>query len=189
MCSGHPPAGPVRPRKLGHVVMGRRMRPPSQRFFTDGSDSRSANPGPALRHSCAVPPIITMCWCQQAPIPFVHHTAWQVDDVDEVGRGATAMLHEHPERHVWGLGRHHIGSNFFWYLKDPAGNFTEYYSDIDCIIDDALWQPGVWRAPKACTTGGHLRLPRSWRRGSRGPDDGIAFAVRRCVPSTLDDDE
>ena len=74
---------------------------------------------------------------------FLHHTAWEVDDVDEVGRGATAMLEGHPERHVWGLGRHHIGSNFFWYLRDPAGNFSEYYSDLDCIVDDALWEPSV----------------------------------------------
>ena len=29
----------------------------------------------------------------------------------------------------------------FWYLKDPAGNFSEYYSDMDCIIDDQLWTP------------------------------------------------
>ncbi len=28
-----------------------------------------------------------------------------------------------------------------WYLKDPAGNFSEYYSDMDCIIDDQLWTP------------------------------------------------
>ncbi len=54
-----------------------------------------------------------------------------VDDVDEVGRGAVAMLPDHPERHIWGMGRHHAGSNFFWYLKDPAGNFSEYYSDMD----------------------------------------------------------
>jgi len=24
---------------------------------------------------------------QQAPLDFLHHTAWEVDDVDEVGRG------------------------------------------------------------------------------------------------------
>jgi hypothetical protein len=51
------------------------------------------------------------------------------------------MLEDHPERHVWGLGRHYGGSNFFWYLKDPAGNFSEYYSDMDCIVDDQLWTP------------------------------------------------
>ena len=81
---------------------------------------------------------------QQAPVDFLHHTSWQVDDVDEIGRGATAMLEKDPARHVWGLGRHHIGSNFFWYLKDPAGNFTEYYADLDCVLDDQLWKPGVW---------------------------------------------
>src|SRR5947208_1921037 len=80
---------------------------------------------------------------RQAPVNFLHHTAWEVDDVDEVGRGATAMLEGHPERHVWGLGRHHIGSNFFWYLKDPVGNFSEYYSDLDIILDDQLWKPSV----------------------------------------------
>ena len=53
------------------------------------------------------------------------------------------MLEADPDRHSWGLGRHFIGSNFFWYLRDPAGNFSEYYSDMDCIVDDALWQPGV----------------------------------------------
>src|SRR6185437_8650579 len=80
---------------------------------------------------------------QQAPVADLHHTSWQVDDVDEVGRGASAMLAADPGRHVWGLGRHHVGSNFFWYLRDPAGNFSEYYSDLDCIVDDALWKPGA----------------------------------------------
>ena len=76
-----------------------------------------------------------------APVSFLHHTSWQVDDVDDVGRGASSMLEDHPERHIWGLGRHYGGSNFFWYLKDPAGNFSEYYSDMDCIVDDQLWTP------------------------------------------------
>ena len=25
--------------------------------------------------------------------------------------------------------------------QDPAGNFSEYYSDMDCILDDQLWTP------------------------------------------------
>ena len=28
--------------------------------------------------------------------------------------------------------------------RDPAGNFTEYYADLDCIVDDQLWKPGVF---------------------------------------------
>jgi hypothetical protein len=45
-------------------------------------------------------------------------------------------------------GRHHVGSNF-WYFKDPAGNFSEYYSDMDCILDDALWKAGDWTDSRA----------------------------------------
>jgi hypothetical protein len=29
-------------------------------------------------------------------------------------------------------------------LRDPAGNFSEYYSDMDAITDDQLWIPGTW---------------------------------------------
>jgi len=134
----------VRPRKLGHVVLGSTDQPRSQRFFQEGlgfkvSDSVA---GHAAFMRCSTDHHNLLV--QQAPVAFLHHTSWQVDDVDEVGRGATAMLEIDPSRHVWGLGRHHIGSNFFWYLKDPAGNFSEYYSDLDCIIDDQLWTPRSW---------------------------------------------
>lgn len=140
---------PVRPRKLGHVVLGSTDREASQRFFTEGV---------GLKVSDTIEGIAAFMRCstdhhnilvQGAPISMLHHTSWQVDDVDEVGRGASAMLEQDPARHVWGLGRHAIGSNFFWYLKDPAGNFSEYYSDIDCIVDDALWHPGVWEGARA----------------------------------------
>ena len=83
-----------------------------------------------------------------APVGFLHHTSWQVDDIDEIGRGAMRMLETDPGRHVWGLGRHHAGSNFFWYLKDPAGNFSEYYSDMDCIVNDQLWTPEALEGAK-----------------------------------------
>ena len=138
----------VRPRKLGHVVIGSTDQAATQKFFTDGI---------GLKISDVVPSTAAFMRCstdhhnilvQQAPVDFLHHTSWQVDDIDEIGRGAMAMLEQDPGRHVWGLGRHHIGSNFFWYLKDPAGNFSEYYSDIDCIVDDALWEPGVWEGMK-----------------------------------------
>jgi hypothetical protein len=63
-----------------------------------------------------------------------------MEDVDAVGRAAAAMVAADPTRHVWGLGRHGIGSNYFWYLRDPAGNFAEYTSDLDVIVDDEAWR-------------------------------------------------
>lgn len=134
----------VRPRKLSHVVLGSPDQAVTERFFIEGlgfkvSDS-IAGVASFLRCSTEHHNVLV----QGAPVPFLHHTSWQVDDVDEIGRGAAAMLAADPGRHVWGLGRHFIGSNFFWYLKDPAGNFAEYSSDIDVIVDDEVWEPGVW---------------------------------------------
>ncbi len=138
----------VRPRKLGHVVLGSTDQERSERFFADGlgfkiSDSVT---GQAAFMRCSTDHHNVLV--QQAPLAFLHHTSWQVNDIDEIGRGATSMLEKDPGRHVWGLGRHHIGSNFFWYLRDPAGNFSEYYSDLDCIVDDALWTPEVWEGAR-----------------------------------------
>jgi len=133
----------VRPRRLGHVVVGSLNQEASQHFFTEGLGFKVTDHVPSLASFLRCSTDHHNLLLQQAPLNFLHHTAWEVDDVDEVGRGASAMLEEHPERHVWGLGRHHIGSNFFWYLKDPAGNFSEYYADLDCILDDQLWDPTV----------------------------------------------
>ena len=133
--------GPVAPRKLGHAVMGSTDPEATEAFFVAGLgfkiSDRIKGAGAFMRCSTDHHNVLVL----GAPVSFLHHTSWQVDDVDDVGRGAHAMLEDHPERHVWGLGRHYGGSNFFWYLKDPAGNFSEYYSDMDCIVDDQLWTP------------------------------------------------
>jgi catechol 2,3-dioxygenase-like lactoylglutathione lyase family enzyme len=136
--------GPVRPRKLGHVVIGTPDAQASRRFFVEGIGFKVSDEvdGVAAFLRCSTDHHNLLI--QPSPVAFLHHTAWQVDDVDEVGRGAMRMLEGHPERHVWGLGRHFIGSNFFWYLRDPAGNFSEYYSDLDIITDDQRWTPGAW---------------------------------------------
>jgi catechol 2,3-dioxygenase-like lactoylglutathione lyase family enzyme len=135
---------PIRPRKLGHVVIGTLDAEASQRFFVDGVGFKVSDQvrGAAAFMRCSTDHHNLLL--QPSPVAFLHHTSWQVEDVDEVGRGAMRMLEGHPERHVWGLGRHFIGSNFFWYLRDPAGNFSEYYSDMDTITDDQLWTPGTW---------------------------------------------
>ena len=134
----------VQPRKLGHAVVGTTDLESTTAFFRDGLGFKASDyikgHGAFLRCSTDHHNILVLA----APVTFLHHSSWQVDDIDEVGRGASAMLQDHPERHIWGLGRHHAGSNFFWYLKDPAGNFSEYYSDLDCIVDDQLWQPEVF---------------------------------------------
>lgn len=135
--------GAVTPRKLGHAVLGSTDLAASMRFFTEGLGFKVSDymgdRAAFLRCSVDHHNVLVMA----APVSFLHHTSWQVDDIDEVGRGAHAMLEGHPERHIWGLGRHYAGANFFYYLKDPAGNFSEYYSDMDTIPEDELWDPDV----------------------------------------------
>lgn len=135
---------PVRPRKLGHTVIGTTSLEATTGFFIDGLGFKVSDyigdKGAFMRCSLDHHNVLALA----APVSFLHHTSWQVDDVDDVGRGARTMLDGNPQRHVWGLGRHHAGSNFFWYLKDPAGNFSEYYSDMDCIPDNEIWKPEVF---------------------------------------------
>lgn len=164
--------GPVRPKKLGHVVVGSVDLPTTRKFFTAGLGFKvsdvAGEHGVFLRCSTDHHNVMLL----QMPVNFLHHTSWQVDDVDEIGRGASAMLAGNPERHVWGLGRHHAGSNFFWYLKDPAGNFSEYYSDMDCIPDDELWTPEVLEGAKGLFNWGPPPPP-----SFLAPDDLAALMV------------
>ena len=141
-------SGPVAPRKLGHVVIGTTGIDATTAFFRDGlglkvSDYLKDN-GAFLRCSTDHHNVLVL----RAPVVFPHHSSWQLDDIDEIGRGAHALLAEHPERHVWGLGRHHAGSNFFHYFKDPSGTFSEYYSDLDCIPEDQVWTPETFEGAR-----------------------------------------
>jgi catechol 2,3-dioxygenase-like lactoylglutathione lyase family enzyme len=139
---------PVRPRRLGHVVIGSTNREATRDFFLQGLGFKISDEVPGLASFMRCSDDHHNVLVQAAPVDFLHHTAWQVDDIDEIGRGATAMLEKDPSRHAWGLGRHYLGSNFFWYLRDPAGNFSEYFSDMDCVVDEAVWKPEVVTGPK-----------------------------------------
>ena len=156
----------ARPRKLGHVVLGSVDVAASNRFFIDGIGFKISDEvkGAAYFMRCSTDHHNLLI--QRAPVRFLHHTSWQVEDVDEIGLGAQALLSKDPSRHVWGFGRHHIGSNFFWYFRDPAGNFSEYYADMDCVIDDQLWKPQVWEGMQALYSWGPPPPPSFLR-----PDD------------------
>jgi catechol 2,3-dioxygenase-like lactoylglutathione lyase family enzyme len=133
----------ARPRKLGHVVFGSTHPEASEKFFIEGIGFKISDQVKGVASFLRCSKDHHNLLIQRAPVQFLHHTSWQVQDVDEIGLGARALLSEDPSRHVWGFGRHFIGSNFFWYFRDPAGNFAEYYADMDVIMDDQLWKPEV----------------------------------------------
>lgn len=70
-----------------------------------------------------------------------HHCAWDVSDVNQVGEGASQMAAA-GYRKGWGTGRHVLGSNYFHYVQDPWGSFSEYSADIDFVSAGHEWPAG-----------------------------------------------
>ena len=144
--AGRSPAlvdGGARPRRLGHVVLATPDLEASHAFFVRGIGFKESDAIGGLAWFLRCSTDHHNLLIQRAPVAFLHHTAWEVGDADEIGRGARELLAADPARHAWGFGRHHVGSNFFWYFRDPAGNFAEYYSDLDVVDDDDRWHPSA----------------------------------------------
>jgi hypothetical protein len=107
------------------------------------SDYQPLDEGPAAT------PIVSFLRCDRGATPTDHHTlaialgpqqglahaAFEVRDVDEIGRGA-AFLRERGHRHAWGIGRHILGSQLFDYWRAPDGAVVEHYTDGD-VFDAA----------------------------------------------------
>jgi len=73
-----------------------------------------------------------------------HHVAWDVARIDDVGIGASQMARA-GYKGGWGTGRHVLGSNYFHYVRDPWGSFSEYSADIDYVPAGAQWDAGNYR--------------------------------------------
>jgi catechol 2,3-dioxygenase-like lactoylglutathione lyase family enzyme len=83
--------------------------------------------------------------------PGFHHGSFEVPSIDAIALNADRMRGR-GHGAGWGLGRHTIGSNFFYYHPDPWGSWIEWFSDIDQIDDRWVareWEvpPHLWGAP------------------------------------------
>ena len=76
----------------------------------------------------------------------LHHVSWSVPSFDDVGLGAMQMSEKGYVR-GWGVGRHVLGSNYFQYVRDPWGSYSEYSFDIDHIPSDLDW-PASSQSPE-----------------------------------------
>ena len=71
----------------------------------------------------------------------MHHMSWDVGSFQEVGLGYAQMARAGYTR-GWGVGRHVLGANYFHYVRDPWGSYSEYSADIDYIPADCEWHAG-----------------------------------------------
>jgi catechol-2,3-dioxygenase len=137
---------PRPPRRLGHIVLTSTDVPASRAFYLDGLGFRLTEVvgnGAGVFARCS--PDHHNLLIMAGKVPHLNHYAFEMDDVDAIGKAAQAVLDEAPDRHVVGLGRHAAGSNLFWYLLDPAGTMFEFFSDMDRIEDEARWVAALAR--------------------------------------------
>lgn len=75
-------------------------------------------------------------FCMQNERAGLNHLSFEVHDIDDVFTG-----HEHLKRigkyeHMWGLGRHLLGSQVYDYWADPWGRVHEHWADSDRLNRD-----------------------------------------------------
>lgn len=137
-----PRAGPAPVYRLGHVVLGVRDIEKSISFyqqyfgmrvsdflFLSKDDTRPFQAFlrfdngllPCDHHSLAL---------VEAPVLGLLHSAFEVLDFDAVAAGGH-YLRRRGHKHVWGIGRHTLGSNIFDYWRDPGGDLFEHFCDVD----------------------------------------------------------
>jgi catechol 2,3-dioxygenase-like lactoylglutathione lyase family enzyme len=67
------------------------------------------------------------------PNAGLNHVSFEVQDIDDLAVGHDFLKQRGRWRHVWGLGRHTLGSQIFDYWKDPWGRMHEHWTDSDVL--------------------------------------------------------
>ncbi len=135
-----------RPRRLGHMILFTPDVPAQSKFYTDvvgmqlsdwiadGYASFLRTAGDSDHHVLAF---------LNSPSPGFHHASFEMGSIDETEIAAKRILGK-GFKHVWGPGRHGVGSNYFHYFRDPWNGMVEYFFDIDYLSEDTDWEPTEW---------------------------------------------
>ncbi len=143
-------AGEVRPRRLSHVLIFARDVLRQAEFYARALGlklSDRAGDGIAFMHAIHGSDHHVIAFAKSDG-PGFHHCSWDVPSVHHVGLGAMQMA-DRGFTTGWGLGRHVVGSNYFHYVRDPWGSYSEYSCDIDYIPEGCDWQPQDYPAEDA----------------------------------------
>ena len=136
-------ATPVRPTRLSHVLLFATDVARQTAFYCDALGLRLSDQSAGIIAFLHAPH-----GCDHHLVAFAkaehtgwHHASWDVPGVEEVGRGWMQMQ-QAGYTHVWGPGRHVLGSNYFCYVQDPWGSWCEYSADMDYVPAGQEWPAG-----------------------------------------------
>ncbi|HUC60792.1 MAG TPA: catechol 1,2-dioxygenase, partial [Alphaproteobacteria bacterium] len=71
--------------------------------------------------------------CVKGEKAGLNHFAFEVQDIDDVMMGHEHLKAAGGYQHVWGIGRHILGSQVFDYWFDPWGRAHEHWTDVDML--------------------------------------------------------
>ena len=130
----------VQPSRLSHILLFSRDVFRSTTFFAEALGLRMSDrsgDGIAFMHGAHGSDHHLIAVAKSSG-SGLHHSSWDVASIDEVGAGMQQMLSAGYAQ-GWGVGRHVLGSNYFYYARDPWGSYCEYSFDIDYIPKGFRW--------------------------------------------------
>jgi len=133
----------TRPRRLAHILMFTRSVGKAIEFYTRVLGMRLSDRSGddiAFLHGIHGSDHHMIAFAR-SNAPGHHHFSWDVGSIDEIGAGAMHMLGKGYSK-GGGLGRHVLGSNYFHYVQDPWGSFSEYSADMDYVPSNCDWPSG-----------------------------------------------
>jgi catechol 2,3-dioxygenase-like lactoylglutathione lyase family enzyme len=104
--------------------------------------------------------------CFEGPNTGLNHVSFEVHSFDDLMVGHEHLRLAGKYQHVWGIGRHLLGSQIFDYWKDPWGRVHEHWTDTDVLNIHA--PPNLLSAEEG--------LSSQW--GGPPPQEFITHAVR-----------
>lgn len=132
------------PQRIGHVVLWTGAGAEVERFFglLGFQVTDRTNAGMSFLRCNSDHHTVALAKSPSGKVG-IQHIAFDVGSLDEVMRNY-GRLRSMGIECAWGVGRHGPGNNVFSYYADPAGNFVEYYGDMEkCAVGETV-ETKIW---------------------------------------------
>jgi hypothetical protein len=137
-------AGPSQVKRIGHGVLTTPDLPGTLKWFRDtlgficSDDVWAGSPdhliGSFNRCDCGDEFVDHhVFFAILSPKKGLNHVSFEVHDFDDVMKGHEYLAKTGKYEHMWGIGRHLLGSQVFDYWADPWGRVHEHWADSDVL--------------------------------------------------------
>jgi hypothetical protein len=151
-----PSKAPTTVKRIAHGVMGTpRVKEtvewfrgtlgllPSDDIYIGSKDNIIGSFNRADRGSVYVDHHVFFCM-NQGPVAGLNHFSFEVPDIDAVFIDHQYLVGLNKYEHMWGVGRHLLGSQVYDYWADPWGRVHEHWADSDRLnvkSSSHFWTP------------------------------------------------